>query len=71
MTLIYFYIVHYAVISAKQLGATSMDVSSLDNEVFPVEEDLVNFTQQISPAQISIPPQVLLEQIGSNSDGEP
>jgi len=48
-----------------------MDVSSLDNEVFPVEEDLVNFTQQISPAQISIPPQVLLEQIGSNSDGEP
>ena len=44
-----------------------MDISSLNNEVFPMEEDLVNFTQQVIPAQISIPPQVLLEE-RSNSD---
>ena len=47
-----------------------MDVSSMGNEVFPMEEDLVNFTQRVSPAQISIPSQVLLEKIGSDSDGE-
>ena len=48
-----------------------MDVASLNNEVFPMEEDLVNFTQQVSPAQISIPPQVLLEAVSrSSSDGE-
>ena len=62
---------HYIVISAKQFSAINMNVSTLDNEVFPVEEDLVNFTQQVSPAQISIPPQVLLEAISrSSSDGE-
>ena len=54
-------------ISAKQLE----DVSQMDNEVFPMEEDLVNFTQHISPAQISIPPQVLLEAASrSGTDGE-
>ena len=42
----------------------------MGNEVFPMEQDLVNFTQQVSPAQISIPSQVLLEKIGSDSDGE-
>jgi len=48
-----------------------MDVSSLNNEVFPREEDLVNFTQQIIPAQISIPAQVLLEEKSNiGSDGE-
>ena len=35
------------VISTKQLDSAKMDVSSLDNEVFPMEEDLVNFTQQL------------------------
>ena len=58
-------------ISAKLFGAANMNISLLDNEVFPMEEDLVNFTQQVSPAQISIPPQVLLEAISrSSSDGE-
>lgn len=60
-------------ISAKQFDAANMDVSSLNNEVFPMEEDLVNFTQQVIPAQISIPPQVLLEErsnIDIGSDGE-
>ena len=58
-------------ISAKQFDSGNKDVSSLDNEVFPMEEDLVNFTQQVSPAQISIPPQVLLEATSrSSSDGE-
>ena len=48
-----------------------MDVSSLENEVFPMEEDLVNFTQQLSPAQISIPAQVLLEETSrSGRDGK-
>ena len=58
-------------ISAKQFGAANMNVSLLDNEVFPMEEDLVNFTQQVIPAQISIPLQVLLEAASkSGSDGE-
>ena len=62
---------YYPVISAKQFGTTKMDISSLNNEVFPMEEDLVNFTQQVIPAQISIPPQVLLEAVSrSSSDGE-
>ena len=62
---------HYIVISAKQFGAINKDASTLDKEVFPMEEDLVNFTQQVSPAQISIPPQVLLEAVSrSSSDGE-
>ena len=47
-----------------------MDVSSLDSEVFPMEEDLVNYTQQVIPALISIPPEVLLEVSRSGSDGE-
>ena len=58
------------VISAKQFSATTMDVSSLDNEVFPLEEDLVNYTQQVIPALITIPPEVLLEWSRSGSDGE-
>ena len=58
-------------ISAKQLDLANKDVSSMNNEAFPMEEDLVNFTQRVSPAQISIPPQVLLEAISrSSSDGE-
>ena len=66
-----FYLHIFIVISAKQFDAANMDVSSLDNEVFPMEEDLVNFTQQVSPAQISIPPQVLLEERSNiGSDGE-
>ena len=57
-------------ISAKQFGMANMEVSTLDNEVFPLEEDLVNFTQQVIPAQISIPPQILLEEISrSNFSG--
>ena len=51
---------HYIVISAKQFDATIMNISSLDNEVFPLEEDLLNYTQHIIPALISIPPEVLL-----------
>ena len=64
---------HYIVISAKQFSAkqfsaATMDVSSLNNEMFPMEEDLVNYTQQVFPALISIPPEVLLER--NCSDGE-
>ena len=59
------------VISTKQFDSANMDVASLNNEVFPMEEDLVNFTQQISPAQISIPSQVLLEETSrSGTDGK-
>ena len=59
------------VISTKQFDLANKDVSSLDNEVFPMEEDLVNFTQQVSPAQISIPSQVLLEETSrSGTDGK-
>ena len=59
------------VISTKQFDSAKMDVSSLDNEVFPMEEDLVNFTQQLSPAQISIPAQVLLKETSrSGRDGK-
>ena len=49
-------------ISTKQFDSANMDVASLNNEVFPMEEDLVNFTPKVSPAQISIPSQVLLEE---------
>ena len=55
-------------ISAKQFDAVTMNVSSLDDEMFPMKEDLVNYTQQVFPALISIPPEVLLER--SCSDGE-
>ena len=66
-----FYLLIFIVISAKQFDAANMDASSLDNEVFPMEEDIVNFTQQFIPAQISIPPQVLLEERSNiGSDGE-
>lgn len=58
---------YYIVVSTKQFGAINKDVSSLDNEVFPMEKDLVNFTQQASPAQIRIPPQVLLEEMSRSS----
>ena len=58
-------------IGVKQFSADNMDVSSLDSEVFPMEGDLVNYTQQVSPARISIPPQVLLEEISrSGLDGK-
>ena len=59
---------HYIVISAKQFSAATMDVLSLNNEMFPMEEDLVNYTRQAFPALISIPPEVLLER--NCSDGE-
>ena len=62
---------YYAVISAKQFGDTNMDVSSLENEVFPTETNLINFTQQVRPAQISIPPQVLMSRNGSDGEAEP
>ena len=62
---------YYIAVSAKQFSAINMDVSSLNNEVFPIEENLVNFTQQASSAQIRIPAQILLEAISrSSSDGE-
>ena len=61
---------HYAVISAKQFSATNVDVSSLENEVFPVETNLINFSQQVRPAQISIPPQVLMSRNGSDGKAE-
>ena len=44
----------------KQFGAADLDVSSLDNEIFP-REDLV-LDMQFRPARISIPPQILLEE---------
>lgn len=49
------------VISAKRFDAANMDELSLENEVFPVEGELVNYTTQFNPAQISIPRQVLLD----------
>ena len=62
---------HLLVIGVKQFSSDNMDVSSLDSEIFPMEEDLVNYTQQVSPAHISIPPQVLLEEISkSGLDGK-
>jgi len=62
---------HSLVIGVKQYGADNMDVSSLGSEIFPIPEDLVNYTQRVSPARISIPPQVLLEEISrSGLDGK-
>ena len=55
-------------ISAKQFDAATVDVSSLNNEVFPMEEDLLNYTQQVIPALISIPPEVLLGRNCSNGE---
>ena len=57
-----------SVISAKQFDTTIMNVSSLNNEVFPMEEDLLNYTQQVIPALISIPPEVLLGRNCSNGE---
>lgn len=66
----YYFCCIFIVISAKQFDAATVDVSSLDNEVFPMEEDLVNYTQQVIPALISIPPEVLLELSRSDSEGK-
>ena len=33
------------------------------SEIFPKEEDLVNYTHQVGPARISIPGQFLLEEM--------
>ena len=49
------------VISAKQFDGGNPDDSSVEDEVFPVEGELVNYTTQFNPAQISIPRQVLLD----------
>jgi len=57
------------VISVKQFGSANMDVSSLDSEVFPMEDLVLNM--QFRPARISIPPQVLLEEVSkSSSEGK-
>jgi len=65
------YNLHLLVIGVKQFGSDNTDISSLDSEVFPMEEDLVNYAQQVSPARISIPPQVLLEEVSKNGlDGK-
>lgn len=53
----------------KQFGSANMDVSSLDSEVFPMEDLMLNM--QFRPARISIPPQVLLEEVSkSSSEGK-
>lgn len=65
-------------INTKQIGAASVDISLSNNsvEVFPVEEDLMDDSQQVRPAQISIPGQLLLEEMsksennGNNISGE-
>lgn len=52
-------------INTKQTGPARVDISMSNDsvEVFPVEEDLVNDSQQVRPAQISIPGQLLLEEM--------
>ena len=55
----------FIVISARQFDATNMDMLSLESEVFPTEEELVNYTSQLNAAQIIIPAQVLLEALAS------
>lgn len=53
----------------KQFGSANMDVPSLDSEVFPMEDLVLNM--QFRPARISIPPQVLLEEVSkSSSEGK-
>lgn len=54
-------------INTKQTGPAHVDISMSNDsvEVFPVEEDLVNDSQQVRPAQISIPGQFLLEEMPS------
>ena len=58
------------VINTKQIGAASEDISLSNNsvEVFPVEEDLVEDSQQVRPAQISIPGQLLLEEMSKSEN---
>ena len=58
------------VINTKQFGAASVDTSLSNNsvEVFPVEEDLVEDSQEVRPAQISIPGQLLLEEISKSEN---
>ena len=73
-----FLLLLYIVINTKQIGAGSVDISLSNNsvEVFPVEEDLMDDSQQVRPAQISIPGQLLLEEMsksennGNNISGE-
>ena len=48
----------------KQFGSADVDVSSLDSEVFPGEDLVLNM--QFRPARISIPPQVLLEEVSKS-----
>ena len=55
-------------ISARQFDDTNMDMSSLESEVFPTVEDLVNYTSQFNPAQIIIPAQVLLDALTSEGN---
>ena len=52
-------------INTKQTGPARVDISMSNDsvEVFPVEEDLVNDSQQVRPAQIIIPGQLLLEEM--------
>ena len=58
------------VINTKQFGAASVDALLSNNsvEVFPVEEDLVDDSQEVRPAQISIPGQLLLEEISKSEN---
>ena len=58
----------FIVISAKQLDATDMNMSSLESEVFPTVEESVNYTSQLNAAQIIIPAQVLLEALTSEGN---
>ena len=58
----------FIVISARQFDATNMDMSSVESEVFPTEEELVNYTSQLNAAQIIIPAQVLLEALTSEGN---
>ena len=55
-------------ISARQFGATNMDISSLESEIFPTVEELVNYTSQFNSAQIIIPAEVLLEALASEGN---
>ena len=57
----------FIVISARHFDATNMDIS-LESEVFPTEEELVNYTSQLNAAQIIIPAQALLEALASEGN---
>ena len=43
-------------------------MSSVESEVFPTEEELVNYTSQLNAAQILIPAQVLFEALASEGN---